>query len=144
MRLGMKGAAFEPRVQAFAHDPLHIFLGDLQVSQQALLKGAALRGLLAQLSDPFQGQRHMSLENLFNPTLANRIQQTRFLCGVLQPKALAYNANEVLDVPVLADGHARVQKLRQGFLRPPSTPARLVLKPPPWNREARANPAQFK
>jgi hypothetical protein len=32
MALGVKGAALEALVLAFAHDPLHVFLRDLQVA----------------------------------------------------------------------------------------------------------------
>jgi len=62
--LGVKSPALEPRVVAFARDPLQVFLGEFQIVEQHTLKLAAPVQALRHLGDLFEGQRQIALEDL--------------------------------------------------------------------------------
>src|SRR6202043_878782 len=110
--LGVKGPAFEPRVLALAHEPLHVLLGDLQIAEHHTLKLAAPIRIWGYFPEPFEGQGQIAFEDL----LAKRVRPTKIAMRQLLnvPNAEAFVApshDELLDLfaadPVYA--HKRAQ-----------------------------------
>jgi len=61
MRLRQKRWRLQPSVFTFPHHPLHVLLRDLQILQQHAFKLVAALRVLGYLSNPVQGQGHVSL-----------------------------------------------------------------------------------
>jgi len=61
MRLREKRGRLQPPVCALPHHPLHVLVRDLQILQQHAFKLVAALRVLGYLSNPVQGQGHVSL-----------------------------------------------------------------------------------
>ena len=93
----MKRPAFEPRILALAHEPLHVLLGNLQIAERHSLKLAAPIRTWGHFPQPFEGQGQIAFEDL----LAKRVRPTKIavcqLLNVSHAEAFVTHSHDELD-----------------------------------------------
>jgi hypothetical protein len=63
MCLRVERPSLQPPVMALAHDPLHVFMGDLEILQQRTFELIAAVRILRNVLHPLQGQTDMAVSN---------------------------------------------------------------------------------
>jgi len=63
--LRIEGSCFQTPVIAFAHDPLHVFMRDLEILQKRAFERAAAVRVFGNIFDPLQWQCEMTVLNRF-------------------------------------------------------------------------------
>ena len=103
----MKSPCLQAPVVAFTHDPLHVLVRDLEISEQRAFELVAALGIFGNVPDPLQRQSDMTAVNRLPERLRSPEVPMRELFNLTHAQFLsAHGDNKVLDLLLFYSVHA--------------------------------------